>query len=177
MKYEIKNIGCSILFNVSPLSIQALSVKFIAIGNMEPRPRDSDDFLESSVLLDQTQYEEGFKDGYSDGLVSGKEEGREVGMKLGFQVGEELGFYRGCVDVWKSVVRVDPGAFSSRLQKSIEQLGELVDKYPLFDPENEGIQEMMDTIRLKFRLVSANLGVKLEYEGYPKSSKQEVEDI
>ena len=144
---------------------------------MKTKPRDSDDFLESSVLLDETQYEEGFKDGYSDGLVPGKEEGREVGLKLGFQVGEELGFYRGCVDVWKSLARIVPVAFSSRLQKSIEQLGELVDKYPLFEPENEGIQEMMGTIRLKFRLISANLGIKLEYEGYPKLSKQEVEDI
>lgn len=144
---------------------------------MEQKPRDPDDFLESSVLLDETQYEEGFRDGYKDGGVSGKEEGREVGLKMGFQVGEELGFYRGCVDVWKSAARVDSAAFSSRVQKSIEQLGEMVDKYPLFEPENEGIQEMMDAIRLKFRLISANLGVKLEYHGYPKSSKQELEDI
>lgn len=143
---------------------------------MEPTPRDTDDFLESSVLLDETQYNEGYRDGYDDGLALGKEEGREVGLKLGFQVGEELGFYRGCVDIWKSVALV-PEALSSRLQRSIEQLGKLVDEYPLYEPENEGIHEMMDAIRLKFRLISANLGVKLEYQGYTKSSKQEVEDI
>ncbi|XP_020273257.1 protein ORAOV1 homolog isoform X4 [Asparagus officinalis] len=108
---------------------------------------------------------------------SGEEEGRDVGLKVGFEIGEELGFYRGCVDIWKSVVRVDSGAFSSRIQKTIEQLSELLNKYPLLEPENEGIQEMMNAIRLKFRLISANLGVKLEYEGYPKSSKQEFEDI
>lgn len=144
---------------------------------MEQKPRDPDDFLESSVLLDEAQYEEGFKDGYNDGLVSGKEEGTEVGLRLGFQVGEELGFYRGCVDVWNSVMQVDPGAFPSRLQKSIEQLMELVDKYPLSEPENEQVQEMMGAIRLKFRVISANLRVRLEYEGYPKSSKKDVEDI
>lgn len=53
---------------------------------MEPTPRDTDDFLESSVLLDETQYNEGYRDGYADGLALGKEEGREVGLKLGFQV-------------------------------------------------------------------------------------------
>lgn len=140
---------------------------------MERKPRDSDDFLESTVLLDEAQYEEGFKDGYNDGLVLGKDEGREVGLKLGFQVGEELGFYRGCVDVWSSVIRVDPEAFSSRLRKSVEQLGELVDKYPLSEPENEHVQEMMNTIRLKFRVISSKLGVRLEYEGFPKSSQTE----
>lgn len=144
---------------------------------METTIRNSDDFLESSVLVEESHYQEGFKDGYIDGLVPGKEEGREVGLKMGFQVGEELGFYRGCVDIWKSVIHVDPKAFSLRLQKSIEQLGELVEKYPLSEPENEEIQEIMDAIRLKFRVISANLGVKLEYEGYPKTSKHDVEDI
>lgn len=144
---------------------------------METTTRNSDDFLESSVHLEETHYQEGYSDGYSDGLVSGKEEAREVGLKVGFQVGEELGFYRGCVNIWKSVIRVDPEAFSLRLKKSIEQLEELVEKYPLSEPENEAIQEIMNSIRLKFRLISANLGVKLEYEGYPKSSEQEVEDI
>ncbi|ONK74743.1 uncharacterized protein A4U43_C03F9700 [Asparagus officinalis] len=144
---------------------------------MEPKPTGPDDFLEYTVLLDETQYNEGYRDGYSDGLISGNEEGRGVGLKLGFQIGEELGFYRGCVDVWKSVIRVDSGSFSLRIKKSIEQLGELVGEYPRLEPENERIQEMMDTIRLKFRLILANLGVKLEYEGYPKSSKLEMEDI
>lgn len=144
---------------------------------MDKTSGNSDDFLESSVLLDETHYNDGFKEGHSDGFGLGKEEGREVGLKMGFQVGEELGFYRGCVDVWKSVLCIDQKAFSTRIQKSIEQLSELVDQYPLFEPENENVQEMMDSIRLKFKLISANLGVKLEYEGYPKSSKQDVEDI
>ncbi|XP_072981778.1 uncharacterized protein [Typha angustifolia] len=144
---------------------------------MEPKSKDSDDFLESSVLLDETQYQEGYRDGYADGLVSGRDEGRDVGLKNGFEVGEELGFYRGCVDVWNSVNRSDPGVFSSRLKKSIEQLGKLVDGYPLSEPENEQVQEKMENIRLKFRQISANLDVKLEYEGYPTSSKKEVEDL
>ncbi|KAL0916913.1 hypothetical protein M5K25_014466 [Dendrobium thyrsiflorum] len=143
----------------------------------EPTARLATDFLDSTVLLEQTQYEEGFRDGYRDGLASGKEEGREVGLKHGFQVGEELGFYRGCVEVWKSAIRIDPNSFSSRVQKRIDQLLELAENYPLFQPENENVQEMMDSIRLKFRIVSANLGVKLEYEGRSNTSKQDLEDI
>lgn len=144
---------------------------------MEPKPKDLNDFLESSVLLEEAQYQEGFRDGCNDGLVSGKEEGREVGLKMGFQVGEELGFYRGCVDILNSVIQIDPSAFSSRIRKNIEQLGALVNSYPLLEPENERVQEIMENMRLKFRVVSANLGVRLEHEGYRSSSGKEVEDL
>ncbi|KAF3320855.1 oral cancer-overexpressed protein 1 [Carex littledalei] len=132
------------------------------------------DFLEESVLLDESQYQEGFKDGYRDGLVSGKEEGREVGLNTGFQVGEELGFYEGCIDVWNSVIQIDPEAFTSRVRKNIEQLEKLIDSYPLMEPENEDVQQMLENIRLKFRVVCANLRVKLEYEGQPSSSDKDT---
>ncbi|KAH0459252.1 hypothetical protein IEQ34_012066 [Dendrobium chrysotoxum] len=144
----------------------------------------------SSLLLEQwknlqpdfprtflTQHEEGFRDGYRDGVPFGEVEGREVGLKHGFQVGEELGFYRGCVEVWKSAIRIDPNSFSSSVQKRIDQLSELSENYPLFQPENENVQEMMDSIRLKFRIISANLGVKLDHEGHSHTSKQDLEDI
>ncbi|KAK8963895.1 hypothetical protein KSP40_PGU010915 [Platanthera guangdongensis] len=146
---------------------------------MEPATTISTDFLESTVLLDQTLYDEGFRDGYRDGMDSGKEEGREVGLKHGFQVGEELGFYRGCVEIWKSAIRIDGNSFSSRVQKRIGELSELTENYPLSQPENESVQEMMDAIRIKFRIISANLGVKLEYEGnnLTNASKQDLEEI
>lgn len=144
---------------------------------MEPKPKDLNDFLESLVLLEEAQYQEGFRDGCNDGLVSGKEEGRDVGLKMGFQVGEELGFYRGCVDILNSVIQIGPSAFSSRVRKNIEQLGALVNSYPLLEPENERVQEIMENMRLKFRVVSANLGVRLDYEGYRSSSGKEVEDL
>jgi hypothetical protein len=41
---------------------------------MDQQPKNDIDFLEPSVLLDDTQYQEGYKTGYNDGLVSGKEE-------------------------------------------------------------------------------------------------------
>lgn len=144
---------------------------------MDQQPKIDADFLEPSVLLDETHYQEGYKNGYNDGLASGKEEGRQVGLKMGLQVGEELGFYQGCLDVWMSGTRVDQNAFSARIRKNIEQLAALVGSYPLSDPENEQIQDVMEKIRLKFRVITASLGVKLEYEGRPTSSKQDVEDL
>ncbi|XP_038902357.1 formimidoyltransferase-cyclodeaminase-like [Benincasa hispida] len=129
-----------------------------------------DDIFDSSLNLEETHLKEGFAEGYKDGLVAGKEEAEQVGLKVGFEVGEELGFYRGCVDVWNSVIRIEPERFSIRVRKSVKQMEELVEKYPLQDPENEQVQELMEGLRLKFRAISATLGVKLEYTGYPKST-------
>ncbi|CAL5086347.1 unnamed protein product [Urochloa decumbens] len=144
---------------------------------MDQQRQNDADFLEPSVLLDETHYQEGYKNGYNDGLTSGKEEGRQVGLKMGFQVGEELGFYQGCLDVWASATRIDQNVFSARIRKNIEQLAVLVSSYPLSDPENEQVQDVMEKIRLKFRVITASLGARLEYEGRPASSKQDVEDM
>lgn len=134
-----------------------------------------DDIFDSSLNLEETHLKEGFDEGYKDGLNAGKGEAEEVGLKIGFEVGEELGFYSGCVDVWNSVVRVDPARFSSRVQKGIEQMKELIEKYPVMEPENERVQEIMDALRLKFRAVCASMGVKLDNKGYPKSSLEAKE--
>lgn len=128
-----------------------------------------EDIFDSSLNLEETHFEEGFREGFKDGLVSGKQDGKEVGLKLGFEIGEELGFYQGCIDVWNSAIRVEPNCFSSRIQKNIKQMDELIQKYPILDPENESVQEIMDALRLKFRAISATLSMKLEYKGYPKS--------
>lgn len=134
-----------------------------------------EDIFDSSLNLEETHFNEGFNEGYADGLSSGKDEGRQVGLKHGFEVGEELGFYRGCIDVWNSAIRVDPTCFSSRIQKSINTMDNLVKKYPTLDPENESVNEVMDSLRLKFRSVCASLNVKLEYKGYPKGSDANME--
>ncbi|KAI3693395.1 hypothetical protein L6452_33230 [Arctium lappa] len=128
------------------------------------------DIFGSSLTLEDAHLNEGFQEGYNAGLASGKDDGREVGLRTGFVTGEELGFYRGCIDVWNSVIRVEPTCFSTRVQKKIKEMDELVAKYPILDPENESVTEMMGSLRLKFRAICATLNVKLEYNGYPKAS-------
>ncbi|KAL6572958.1 hypothetical protein OROHE_002434 [Orobanche hederae] len=130
----------------------------------------TEDIFGSTLNLEEAHLKEGYDEGYSDGLVAGKEEGQQVGQKIGFEVGEELGFYRGCVDIWNSAIRVDPNFVSNRIQKTIKQMDELLKKYPILEPENETVSDMMDLLRLKFRAICASLNVKLEYKGYPKSS-------
>ncbi|KAK6117169.1 hypothetical protein DH2020_049048 [Rehmannia glutinosa] len=83
---------------------------------------------------------------------------------------EELGFYRGCKDVWNSAIRVDPNFISAQIQRTIKQMDDLLQKYPISEHENKSVSDMMDSLRLKFRAICASLNVKLEYNGYPKAS-------
>ncbi|KAL3502518.1 hypothetical protein ACH5RR_036967 [Cinchona calisaya] len=130
----------------------------------------AEDIFDSSLNLEETLLKQGYDEGYADGLVSGKEEGRQVGLKTGFEVGQELGFYRGFIDIWNSAIRVDPTCFSPRVLKSIKQMEELLTKYPVSDPEDESVTEIMDSLRLKFRAICATLNWKVEFDGHSKAS-------
>ncbi|RZC63958.1 hypothetical protein C5167_025706 [Papaver somniferum] len=134
-------------------------------------PKNSDlDPWDSKNSLDETHHEEGINAGYTDGLVSGKEEGKQVGLTLGFEVGAELGYYQGCLDVWNSAIKIDPHCFSSRMQKKIKEMTELIKTYPVFDPENENVQDIMDArikkedsaLRLKIKPIASKFKMKLE---------------
>ncbi|KAH6764958.1 hypothetical protein C2S52_013963 [Perilla frutescens var. hirtella] len=129
-----------------------------------------EDLFESTLNLEESHLKEGYDEGYADGLISGKEEGQQVGLKSGFEAGEELGFYRGCVDVWSSAIRADPNFISPRVEKTIKQMDELLRNYPMLEPENESVSDMMDALRLKFKVICATLNLKLEHTGYPKPS-------
>ncbi|KAA3482714.1 formimidoyltransferase-cyclodeaminase-like isoform X2 [Gossypium australe] len=120
----------------------------------------AEDIFDSSLNLEETHYQEGYKEGYNHGVTTGKEEGKEVGLKIGFETGEELGFYKGCVDVWNSAIQINPTRFSTRVQKGIKQMQELIQKYPVMDPEDESVQEIMEALRLKFRVIRAALDLK-----------------
>ena len=127
---------------------------------------DGKDIFDSTLSLEETHKEEGYRQGFEDGILSGKQEAEFLGMQHGFAVGEELGFYSGCVQIWELAMSFDASLFSGRVQKSVRQIGEMVKGYPIMDPEDESSQDVLDAIRLKFRAVSASLGIRLEF---PKS--------
>ncbi|XP_057839967.1 uncharacterized protein LOC131049627 [Cryptomeria japonica] len=137
------------------------------------QPANLEDIFESVVNLEQQHIQQGYNEGFKEGIELGKVEGRDVGLKHGFEVGEELGFYRGCINVWKAALEIEPTVFSTRVHKQIKQLEELVDKYPVLEPENESVQDILESMRTKFKAISATLSGNLEYEGYPKSNNTE----
>ncbi|XVF36309.1 hypothetical protein REPUB_Repub19eG0047100 [Reevesia pubescens] len=129
-----------------------------------PRPNPStqcytEDIFNSSLNLEEAHYQEGYSEGYNHGITIGKEEASQVGLKTGFETGKKLGFYKGCVDVWNSSIQIDPIRFSPRVQKGIKQMQELIQKYPVMDPENESVQEIMEALKLKFRVIRAAMDI------------------
>ena len=99
------------------------------------------------------------RDGEKLGLV----EGRDVGFAKGFEVGQEMGFYAGCHAVWARCVREDPECFSERAKKGIASFGAALESFPIDDPLNEEILEILNTVRGKFKTVVALLGMHHEY--------------
>ncbi|KAJ4976928.1 hypothetical protein NE237_002034 [Protea cynaroides] len=136
----------------------------------------SQDFFDSSINLEESHLEEGYREGFSDGLDLGQKEGREVGLKVGFEFGEEIGFYRGCVDVWSAAIQIDAKRFTPNIQRIVKQMDKLIKLYPVLDPENETAHDIMESLRAKFKAISASFAVsltshgKLEYTGLAKFS-------
>ncbi|CAA6658235.1 unnamed protein product [Spirodela intermedia] len=124
------------------------------------------DIFGSTLSLEEAHKEEGYRQGFDDGVAAGREEAEQLGIKHGFAIGEELGFYRGCVHIWEAAIGIDPSAFTVRVRRGIRQIGELVEGYPMLDPENESTQDALEAIRLRFRAVTASLSLRLDF---PKS--------
>ena len=90
-------------------------------------------------------------------------EGREVGFAKGFEVGQERGFYAGCHAVWARCVAEDPECFTERARRGVESFGSAVRAFPIDDPLNEEILEILNAVRGKFKTVVALLGMHHEY--------------
>ncbi|MCL7028427.1 hypothetical protein MKW94_029810 [Papaver nudicaule] len=125
---------------------------------------------ESINCLDDAHRQEGIDAGYKDGLISGKEAGKQLGIDLGFGVGVELGYYQACLDVLNAAMKIEPDCFSSRVQENVRQMDELINTYPVFDPENESVQDIMEVLRSKYKLIEANTPMK----NLSKERKEEI---
>ncbi|KAM7275803.1 hypothetical protein ACFE04_017669 [Oxalis oulophora] len=135
------------------------------------------DIFDSTLNLEETHHTQGYNQDYSHGISTDNQEFIDLGLSnKGFVEGEELGFYKGCVDVWSSIIKLNPTRFSNKLQNNVKQMDELIKQYP-FEKDHDDDQTsrnvaVIDNLRLKFRMIRASLRLpianKLEYDGYPK---------
>lgn len=137
------------------------------------KEEEEEDIFESTVNLEGSHLQQGFDDGFRDGVGLGKVEGREVGLKTGFELGEEIGFFRGCVDIWNAVLQKEPSAFSPRAQRNIRVFDKQLQDYPLQNPQDERLQDSLDSLRSKFRLIMSLLSIQLDYKGLAKVDQAE----
>jgi|TARA_B110000977_G_scaffold200925_1_gene293208 hypothetical protein len=90
-------------------------------------------------------------------------EGRQTGFAKGFEIGQEMGFYAGCHAVWVRCVETDPECFSERALRGVHAFGKTITTFPIHDPLNPTILDVLNTVRGKFKTVVALLGMHKEY--------------
>ena len=65
--------------------------------------------------------------------------------------------------VWRRQQLAAPATFPARAEKSIAAIEELVAGFPLCNPQDERLQELMDELRVKFKVATAALGLREHY--------------
>ena len=132
-------------------------------------------------------YRRGFDNGAKVGRSEGLVEGEQMGWSKGFALASEVGFYLGVLDMLFSIAGAseatqvsssasetsansgleakDACFMSAKTRKSLESLKSmalLLDENGVLKME---VMEQLHTIRSKFKLVCAQLGLKLRYTG------------
>ncbi|KAJ2480217.1 hypothetical protein IWW56_002583 [Coemansia sp. RSA 2131] len=106
--------------------------------------------------------------GYAEGLEAGRKlgaaEGRELGMEHGFDIGKDLGFYRGWAQEWLRAAAAHPDVVPTRALKKLQAIIDAVNDVPTVNDENANYEARAKSIQLKFKTVSAMLGVSISTE-------------
>lgn len=122
-----------------------------------------DDLFEDAHNLEAQWIEDGRAEGVRDGKRAGVKEGWELGVGKGYEIGVEIGYYAGCVHVWQQLKALDPNAFPARTEKGIASLAALLDTYPLYDPQDERLHDLLEDVKSKFKTIASQLGVLEDY--------------
>ncbi|EIE23590.1 DUF1715-domain-containing protein [Coccomyxa subellipsoidea C-169] len=116
------------------------------------------DLFDACLDLESTHIEEGYEEGKKDGKAAGLKEGRELGELKGCEIGSEVGFYAGFCEALRELHKEQP-ALLDKAEKQVTSMEELTKNFPLNDPKDEKMQDMMVELRGKFKTVCAKLGL------------------
>lgn len=68
------------------------------------------------------------------GRQAGHLDGKVLGVQKGFEIGHEIGFYSGCVQIWRQLGVKHPEFITARADKAIAALEEMLRSFPLDNP-------------------------------------------
>ncbi|KAJ0404831.1 hypothetical protein P43SY_007913 [Pythium insidiosum] len=86
----------------------------------------------------------------------------ESELLKGVEIGSEIGFYHGCFLLWDHMMKHDVhrDKISARASKSIVSFGVLLNAFELKNIVDEDIMHKLLSIRAKFKVITALLGLK-----------------
>eukprot|EP00128_Syssomonas_multiformis_P010762 Colp12_sorted_trinity150504_noHs@31202 len=129
----------------------------------------SDDPFDDVLFLEERLQDEGWEEGLEAGRKVGEQEGRVLGWEKGLSLSKEVGFYYGSASLWKHVVEQNPQNWPSRLPAALTSLLSLIGQFPLDNPRQEDLFELLEKIRAKHKQISSLLQSKQSYS--PKKSQ------
>ncbi|CAL8472057.1 g11599 [Coccomyxa elongata] len=116
------------------------------------------DFLDACLDLESQHIQEGHEQGKRDGMVAGYQEGKELGEQKGLEIGSEVGMYAGFCEALRELQQQQP-ALLERVEKQLATMEDIARKFPLDNPKDERMQDMMLDLRGKFKAIRAKLGL------------------
>lgn len=100
-----------------------------------------------------------------DGRQLGIREGTSAGLVQGCAVGSEVGAYAGFAAACRTLAARGEGsnslALSARADRALTSLENALAAFPLWDAQDEGLQNTLDTLRVRFRALGSALGLPI----------------
>ncbi|EFJ51219.1 hypothetical protein VOLCADRAFT_109638 [Volvox carteri f. nagariensis] len=133
---------------------------------------DDNDLFGEALGVEEASIQQGKEDGVRDGMLAGMAEGRELGVQKGYEIGQEVGFYAGCVRMWRGIQAREPELLTARLERGLASLEDMIQGFPLYDPQDESLHEALERLRGRFKVVASGLGCLQDY--FPKGGSAEA---
>lgn len=115
--------------------------------------KDVNDVFESILMSEEHLSAKGFNEGLKKGSADGLCEGFHLGYHRGAEIGAEIGFYKGVIQAWLSVCGTPEK--NSKGEKDLEKFMELCRSFPNYNSETDDIQELLSSIRAKYKKLCA----------------------
>ncbi|XP_029578221.1 protein LTO1 homolog [Salmo trutta] len=118
-----------------------------------------------SMVFHVEGYHEGFDEGTQQGMIDGWKHEASHGAKLSM----EVSFYYGFGVTWKCLLQNNTHVKARKRLNALESILGLILKFPHEEPQYENLQENMEKVWAKFRLVCSLLNVPTDFSDYVKS--------
>uniref|UniRef100_A0A4W5NY24 LTO1 maturation factor of ABCE1 n=1 Tax=Hucho hucho TaxID=62062 RepID=A0A4W5NY24_9TELE len=123
----------------------------------------SEDVFDCILMADDRFHVEGYREGFDEGTRQVMIDGQELRASHGAKLSMEVSFYYGFGITWKCLLQNNTDC------ETLESLLGLIQRFPHEEPQYENLQEDMEKVRAKFRLVCSLLNVPTDLSNYVKS--------
>ncbi|XP_038854953.1 protein LTO1 homolog [Salvelinus namaycush] len=120
-------------------------------------------------VITQSFHVEGYRKGFDEGTRQGMIDGRKHRASHGAKLSTEVSFDYGFGITWKCLLQNNTDVKARKRLKALESPLGLILKFPHEEPQYENLQEDMEKVRAKFRLVCSLLNVPTDFSDYVKS--------